>query len=533
MPIKILKKTENPMASERFYQQRREALIDSGIPANMIDKFNATPNKLDASRILKKRKEKFKKAENPMADERFNAAFRSRMKKAGLKDSEIGDTRLKAGGLSGGQAKIAAKAPPPDKIDAKDFAVLKAEKAKGRGMGLQDEKLKPGKVQKAFLGKMIKGAGKSIGRLFGAKKSATATPGTVTMSKSGIGGEGGMLPQLLQKAIDDGIIKPASKGRMMKAFKGGGADMGLQDEKLKPGKVYKAKRGMSFSDKMKLQDAGIIDKKTGKTFVQRRMELAEPKDIAKKALKATRIGKIALGIGAAGVAASQYLKSKMKKDEPKKKMVGGMAKKYSVGGGADMGRVGEYKSKLATALDRGRKIKKEGARITQKDLDFLKKQRPMSYKNGGPMMEPAAISKVKAYKDYKASKNRDQAKVKKMVGGMAKKYSVGGGMMNKPMGYSSGSKLMDFIKSGSYTDKYGTKTNVDKAIKKINLSPKDKDLATMKPASDKKMMGGGMMQRPMGGPMGGMMQRPMGYKSGTMVKARGCKLGRTRPTKMY
>ena len=435
--------------------------------------------------------------------------------------------------LTGGQAKIAAKAPPPDKIDAKDFAVLKAEKAKGRGMGLQDESIKPGKVQKAFLGKMIKGAGKSIGRLFGAKKSATATPGTVTMSKSGIGGEGGMLPQLLQKAIDDGIIKPASKGRMMKAFKGGGADMGLQDEKLKPGKVYKAKRGMSFSDKMKLQDAGIIDKKTGKTFVQRRMELAEPKDIAKKALKATRIGKIALGIGAAGVAASQYLKSKMKKDEPKKKMVGGMAKKYSVGGGADMGRVGEYKSKLATALDRGRKIKKEGARITQKDLDFLKKQRPMSYKNGGPMMEPAAISKVKAYKDYKASKNRDQAKVKKMVGGMAKKYSVGGGMMNKPMGYSSGSKLMDFIKSGSYTDKYGTKTNVDKAIKKINLSPKDKDLATMKPASDKKMMGGGMMQRPMGGPMGGMMQRPMGYKSGTMVKARGCKLGRTRPTKMY
>ena len=532
MPIKILKKTENPMASERFYQQRREALIDSGIPANMIDKFNATPNKLDASRILKKRKEKFKKAENPMADERFNAAFRSRMKKAGLKDSEIGDTRLKAGGLSGGQAKIAAKAPPPDKIDAKDFAVLKAEKAKGRGMGLQDEKLKPGKVQKAFLGKMIKGAGKSIGRLFGAKKSATATPGTVTMSKSGIGGEGGMLPQLLQKAIDDGIIKPASKGRMMKAFKGGGADMGLQDEKLKPGKVYKAKRGMSFSDKMKLQDAGIIDKKTGKTFVQRRMELAVPKDIAKKALKATRIGKIALGIGAAGVAASQYLKSKMKKDEPKKKMVGGMAKKYSVGGGADMGRVGEYKSKLATASDRVRRKKKED-RITQRDLDFLKKQRPMGYKDGGPMMEPAAISKVKAYKDYKASKNRDQAKVKKMVGGMAKKYSVGGGMMNKPMGYSSGSKLMDFIKSGSYTDKYGTKTNVDKAIKKINLSPKDKDLATMKPASDKKMMGGGMMQRPMGGPMGGMMQRPMGYKSGTMVKARGCKLGRTRPTKMY
>jgi hypothetical protein len=31
---------------------------------------------------------------------------------------------------------------------------------------------------------------------------------------------------------------------------------------------------------------------------------------------------------------------------------------------------------------------------------------------------------------------------------------------------------------------------------------------------------------------GGMMQRPMGYRSGTMVQARGCKLGRTRPTKI-
>ena len=31
---------------------------------------------------------------------------------------------------------------------------------------------------------------------------------------------------------------------------------------------------------------------------------------------------------------------------------------------------------------------------------------------------------------------------------------------------------------------------------------------------------------------GGMMQKPMGYNKGVMVKARGCKLGRTRPTKI-
>jgi len=38
------------------------------------------------------------------------------------------------------------------KISGKDFAVLKAEKAKSRGMGLQDEKLPPGKMLKAKIG---------------------------------------------------------------------------------------------------------------------------------------------------------------------------------------------------------------------------------------------------------------------------------------------------------------------------------------------------------------------------------------------
>jgi hypothetical protein len=57
--------------------------------------------------------------------------------------------------MSPKQKKLAAKAPPPNKIDAKDFAVLKAEKAKGRGMGLQDESIKPGKVMKARMGKDV------------------------------------------------------------------------------------------------------------------------------------------------------------------------------------------------------------------------------------------------------------------------------------------------------------------------------------------------------------------------------------------
>jgi len=56
--------------------------------------------------------------------------------------------------LSPKQKVIAAKAPPMNRIDGKDFAVLKAEKAKGRGQGLQDEKMKPGKIMKAKSGRL-------------------------------------------------------------------------------------------------------------------------------------------------------------------------------------------------------------------------------------------------------------------------------------------------------------------------------------------------------------------------------------------
>ena len=61
--------------------------------------------------------------------------------------------------LSPKQKVIAAKAPPMNRIDGKDFDVLKAEKAKGRGQGLQDEKMKPGKVTKAALGVLAAGLG--------------------------------------------------------------------------------------------------------------------------------------------------------------------------------------------------------------------------------------------------------------------------------------------------------------------------------------------------------------------------------------
>ena len=206
----------------------------------------------DKHPLTKKRLKNFKKKENPMADERFYQTAKKRLMDSGISENNIGkynDT--------------------PNKFDASRIA-----KKAGGGMGLQDEKIKPGKVMKANKGRFSKIplAGKAT------------SVGSTTM------------------------------------------------------------KGMKFSDKAKMVDAGKINKATGKftsmealresigyrpgestdNFNKRRMALAA----AKKAAKASTFGKIALGIGAAGVAAQQYLKSKMnKKKDVKKKMGGGMMQK--------------------------------------------------------------------------------------------------------------------------------------------------------------------------------------------------------------
>ena len=59
--------------------------------------------------------------------------------------------------LVGGQAKLDKN--KNNRIDAQDFKILRQEKAKGRGQGLQDEKMKPGKPMKAALGAIALGLG--------------------------------------------------------------------------------------------------------------------------------------------------------------------------------------------------------------------------------------------------------------------------------------------------------------------------------------------------------------------------------------
>ena len=206
--------------------------------------------------------------------------------------------------LVGGQAKLDKN--KNNKIDAEDFKILKREKAKGRGQGLQDEKMKPGKVKpvKAVLGIATMG-------LLGDKmlkdknKKAMAVPGV------------GAAAAIAKKKKE---ILGKRMGGVMKA---------------RMGKKIRVKDDDSFDTKMKLQEKGVIDKKTG-----------AGRERITKALKATKLGKIILPGVAAGVAAQQFLKSKMKKKPEQKPIQLGEKRKKMPGkmGGGMMQRPMGYAS---------------------------------------------------------------------------------------------------------------------------------------------------------------------------------------------
>ena len=307
--------------------------------------------------------------------------------------------------LTGGQAKIVAKAPPPNKLDEKDFAVLRAEKAKGRGMGLQDEKVKPGKVKpvKAVLGIAAMG-------LMGAKylkdKNKKATPmiggaaelmkkkkellgkrmGGVMKYKRGMGPGGLDLPVISSvKPTVNKTKRSQNLARMKEQFNKQKSRMGKNPNTMK-----------KYSSMAEMRAAkGFKPGESASEFNKRRMALAA----GKQALKATTVGKIALGVGAAGVAAQQYLKSKMKKKDVKKKMGGGMMKKYSSGGGSS------YTKGYA-----GRKTGK-GVRESLND-----KVTPM--------------------------------KKERLLAGLKASGKMGGGMMQRPMGYKYGTSVKAKCKLG-------------------------------------------------------------------------------------
>ena len=324
--------------------------------------------------------------------------------------------------LTGGQAKIAAKAPPPNKIDEKDFKVLREEKAKGRGMGLQDEKVQPGKVMKAKKGHF---------------------------SKSNVSGHKRVM----------GVFPKVSSGA---GGKGGGRDTRTITEKGQ--------------------------------FIKRRKKLMGAKSLIGKG---GRLGAAITGLTIAGAGAAKLGQTIGKKiDEMKKKnkkMGGGMMKKYSKGGGADSGRIGEMKSRIGVAMNKAKRLRSTD-RLTERDIEKAK-------------------SLVKNKKMPKA-----------IAQGKRKKIMIHD-MMPADTAMRTGSPMPRYSSGGEslYTKGYeGRKTG-----KGVRESLKDK----VSPMKKERLLEGLKASGKMGGGMIAQSQRP-GYSKGTMIKARGCKLGRTRPTKI-
>jgi hypothetical protein len=278
--------------------------------------------------------------------------------------------------LTGGQAKMDKN--NNGRIDAQDFKILKAEKAKGRGQGLQDEKVKPGKVMKA---------------------------------KRGTG-------------LDFPVINKV---------------------KINKKSLHKnLMRGKNpYSDLVKTTEKGPT------SFIERRKELGGR---AMRAAKATKYGKIAAGVAGVGLAAKAYLNKKLEEAKAKrKKMGGGMIKRYNRGGGAD------------------------------------------------------------------SAEKRDIRKTESMIGdSISSKREQG----RKDASYSRPKEADNIIKAGQ--------RDAGKRIK-----PKKAALGMLmlgKAAKkDKKMVPGGIG---ITAAKASAIKKILGMRTGQMVKARGCKLGRTRPTKI-
>jgi len=210
---------------------------------------------------------------------------------------------MRTGGLSPKQKAIASKAPPPNKITGADFAVLKKEKAKGRGMGLQDEKIKPGKVMKARDGKAIKkDPTKPVNPFQKTPKTTSKLPGRIGTAL-GIGAM--MVPAAYAAAKqykDYKSAKNRDKAKVKKYNKGGGADMAkkyprskkyitLPEMKQHRKDVYKGMAQYSVGGGADLGKKGIIKGINAnlQDKAERRLNVPDRTDIKKQKASVTKL----------------------------------------------------------------------------------------------------------------------------------------------------------------------------------------------------------------------------------------------------
>ena len=385
-----------------------------------------------------------------------------------------------------------------NRIDAEDFKILKAEKAKGRGMGLQDEKVKPGKVMKARMGKAT-----DYQRYLKGLKEAT---------KKGPKGS-----SITAASLDKQLMKTKNPYSDLKKTTEKGPRRYKTMEEMRRAKGFKpGESSADFNKRMALKKRAI------------------------EAGKATRIGKIALGVAAVGLGAKKFLESKMKKKEKKnKKMLGGMMKPqgYDIGGGVEKAKEHKkvIKDKIGTVMGYAKEMLGPIAKATtpvgvgqeavkkiiearkKKNLtkssdipeNKFKRKLPKDFPKFKPTRPAGARPMpIRPNKTFKRELLKPEARIKpgarRMGGGLMEATArlkaqgkMGGGMMQRPMAYKLG------------------------GFKPASPSTVDRTKAEKKPreADPKKLMGGGMM-------------KPMGYKSGKSIKVK-CKLGRNKPTKMY
>jgi hypothetical protein len=298
-----------------------------------------------------------------------------------------------------------------------------------------------GRLQ-TFKDKLKKSFGKkSFGKKIGG--AMLKNPGKADLNKDGkLSGYEKKRGMAIEKSMSGKKFGGAIKGFGAARRKG----MGLQDEMMKPGKVMNAKRGRMAQQKKKKSEFGAYNKLR---------DVIDQKQKRKQRM-------------------DDFMKDRKKIIEKKKGIPvkkGGMMK-YSKGGGADTGRMGEIKSKLATSSDKFKRFFKP-----RKKLE-APKRRPMKPLNKNlkkfaqtSKLTPTGIGKLGA---------------KKVTGKMG-----GGMMMLMKKAKDKGAKPLEF------------------------LSP----MAMLKRVQGRKM-GGGMMQRPMAYKMGGDLKaatkklKAQGYKKG-------------------
>ena len=317
------------------------------------------------------------------------------------------ERQMRTGGLSPKQKAIASKAPPPNKITGADFAVLKKEKAKGRGMGLQDESIKPGKVMKANKGKMTP-----------IKKDPT-TP-----------------------------VNPFEKRR--KQLGGGRSKL--------PGRI------------------------------------------------GTTLGVISMLVPAGMAAAKQYKDYKSAKNRDKAKV-----KKFNKGGGADTGRMGEIKSKISVAMDRASRRSRDKDRLTTRDKEEAVNIIRRRSRNEDRMTNRDMESASSAIKGYTS-------------GGKAKKSKPASPQKKPENKYNSGPDLRPD------PDILGNR--LDKKLKKYYGS-KETELHSGYKNDKRPFPDTGEDRAEMRATKEVLQEAGIKFKTGGSVMARGCKLGRTKKTKLY